>query len=503
MESLIIPKGSTQSLSELNRPSESAGKPERAGGESAFDKVLYGKVRDSERQEREVRTDQESRRKLAKADEKREPGEKPGASDDEAPTVNEKIEKHEPKHRPEQRETPGEKSKALTKGREDREELSAEEASLLASAGRDAGQGERTKPALREGSGGEKSGALKAESLFKGREGRQSRPAAGGNRAAETAALRQSAAAPHKDGGFGKGLDHEAAAEAGISRSSEGEARKPGQKPESNLSASAQGEKAENRKGLLAAVSPEAGKAAGKKEKASGKEPGTPVVQVRDLRKGEKAARLFPQGEADKVAEKASPVRFDGASGELRPADSGAENITPFPGQQGEAGAEFKSEVWELQLDRNKSEPAQILKQLREQGFNRELVQKASFVLKDRGAGEIRLVLKPDNLGEVKFRLSLEDNRIAGKIIVENSSIRQVFENNLSHLNRVFRENGYEMSGLDVSVGGRQNPEGREKNGGSGQNPPWLRGDLLDSWEESFGYWNSEESGAGLVNVMA
>lgn len=111
-----------------------------------------------------------------------------------------------------------------------------------------------------------------------------------------------------------------------------------------------------------------------------------------------------------------------------------------------------------------KHDQSRLLQQLKTMG-NREVVRQASIVLKNNNSAEIRLNLKPEKLGNVRIRLNLQDNNIVGKIIVENSSVREVFEQNLEALYRGFRQEGFENASLNVSVndgqaGKRQREEG-------------------------------------------
>jgi hypothetical protein len=107
-----------------------------------------------------------------------------------------------------------------------------------------------------------------------------------------------------------------------------------------------------------------------------------------------------------------------------------------------------------------------LLRHLREDG-NSKIIQSARIILKDSAEGEIRLILKPEALGEVKIRLALQDKLIAGQILVENESVREVFERNMSDLAGAFKANGFEMSGMDVFTG-EGNAAG---SGGEGSSP--------------------------------
>lgn len=83
---------------------------------------------------------------------------------------------------------------------------------------------------------------------------------------------------------------------------------------------------------------------------------------------------------------------------------------------------------------------------------NAEIVRSARLVIRGSDSGEIRLNLKPETLGNVRILLEMHDGRVAGRIIVENSSVRDVFEQNLASLSRAFREEGIELDALDVTV---------------------------------------------------
>jgi flagellar hook-length control protein FliK len=83
-----------------------------------------------------------------------------------------------------------------------------------------------------------------------------------------------------------------------------------------------------------------------------------------------------------------------------------------------------------------------------------ELVRASSLVLKD-GGGEIRLVLKPESLGSVRIRMNIVDNAIEGRIIVDSSAVKHVFDGSIDALRRALTAEGFQMGSLQVSVGGQ------------------------------------------------
>ncbi len=94
----------------------------------------------------------------------------------------------------------------------------------------------------------------------------------------------------------------------------------------------------------------------------------------------------------------------------------------------------------------------QLSQQLKEQ-LNGEIVKRSSILVRNNGSGEIKLELKPEQLGNVRIRISLENNNIAGKIFVETSSVKEAFDQNMQHLYRAFKEHGFGDAALNVSVG--------------------------------------------------
>lgn len=130
---------------------------------------------------------------------------------------------------------------------------------------------------------------------------------------------------------------------------------------------------------------------------------------------------------------------------------------------------------------------------------NGEIVKQAGIILKNNNSGEIRLVLKPEKLGNVRIKLNLQDNNIVGKIIVENINVKEVFEHNLESLHRAFRQEGFQTSGLEVSVGGgEQKGENKEApHSFSYRSPKQEIGDDYSGTVQQ--YYGYEE---GIVNLV-
>ncbi|TVR68329.1 MAG: flagellar hook-length control protein FliK [Spirochaetaceae bacterium] len=95
------------------------------------------------------------------------------------------------------------------------------------------------------------------------------------------------------------------------------------------------------------------------------------------------------------------------------------------------------------------------------------IVRQAQVIMKDATQGEIRLIIRPPDLGRVRILLEMDQGHIAGRILVDNQSVRQVIEQNLAALQRAFQEAGLEMGDLDVSTGdARQDAESDSRQAG-------------------------------------
>ncbi len=97
------------------------------------------------------------------------------------------------------------------------------------------------------------------------------------------------------------------------------------------------------------------------------------------------------------------------------------------------------------------------------------IVRQARVIFSEGDKAEIRLIIRPPELGRVRIQLQMEQGHIAGRILVDNASVRQVIEQNLAALQRAFAEAGLEMGQLDVQTGdSRQN--GQTANQDPGRN---------------------------------
>jgi len=70
------------------------------------------------------------------------------------------------------------------------------------------------------------------------------------------------------------------------------------------------------------------------------------------------------------------------------------------------------------------------------------------------GVTEIRLLLRPESLGEMRVKLTLDGDVVMGKIYVENQQVKHIVEANLQSLRDSLGYHGLQAGSFDVNVGG-------------------------------------------------
>jgi hypothetical protein len=83
-----------------------------------------------------------------------------------------------------------------------------------------------------------------------------------------------------------------------------------------------------------------------------------------------------------------------------------------------------------------------------------EIVHQAGIILRDGGEGEIRLVLKPEHLGSLRIRLQLGESSLEGRIVVDNSNVKELLEAHLEQLKSALRQEGWASANIDVTLSG-------------------------------------------------
>ena len=95
-----------------------------------------------------------------------------------------------------------------------------------------------------------------------------------------------------------------------------------------------------------------------------------------------------------------------------------------------------------------------------------DFAKAGSIVLRGENEGTIKLMLRPESLGNVKINLQLSDNVITGKIAVASKEAFEAFKQNIGALRQAFSDSGFEgaeftLSYFDSSSGFAQESGGQ------------------------------------------
>src|SRR5207302_1282865 len=87
--------------------------------------------------------------------------------------------------------------------------------------------------------------------------------------------------------------------------------------------------------------------------------------------------------------------------------------------------------------DINRQEPAPAARAAVEQAIVDQVVQNASLALRN-GQQEFRIQLKPDFLGALEVRVSIDNGSAVVRMAAQNAATRQLIETNLDQLRQAF-----------------------------------------------------------------
>lgn len=198
-----------------------------------------------------------------------------------------------------------------------------------------------------------------------------------------------------------------------------------------------------------------------KKSEKSGKKKSSDEdskIKVTDFRKGNKT-RGVEQNNTVKNAETKSPAGKELNSDSNGSNESGVDKTILL----GSTEVTAEGDGGKTQAPVIK-EATQILKQQLKDFGNDEIVKQSRFILKDKDVGEIKLILKPESLGQVKINLNLKQNSLAGQIVVENNSVKEIFQENMSQLSKALKDQGYDTAELKLTLDDKKESNNREQN---------------------------------------
>jgi len=177
-----------------------------------------------------------------------------------------------------------------------------------------------------------------------------------------------------------------------------------------------------------------------------------PRIEVLDRRPGLRISEVRESG----VPETIGKSKYRDVSGrKVLRAESSAnrlEGASPAKSETGFAVAETDIEISSRGDGKSieRSAAAELARKLDAQAGN-DIVRQVKVVLNRANTGEVRINLRPDNLGRVSIRINLKDNRLTGRIFVESAAAREAFRNALDGLQTRLVESGFGAADLELA----------------------------------------------------
>lgn len=148
-------------------------------------------------------------------------------------------------------------------------------------------------------------------------------------------------------------------------------------------------------------------------------------------------------------------IRYDGknaAEMTMNLADGIQQNLTSSNAQTASASSSTFQAMLSNQLQNNAA----------------DFVKAGNIVLKDNDAGQIKLILHPESLGNVKIDLEISDKTLTGRITVASREAFNAFKESSESLRQAFINSGFENAGFELAMAGNGsfggNLNGREQN---------------------------------------
>ena len=92
-----------------------------------------------------------------------------------------------------------------------------------------------------------------------------------------------------------------------------------------------------------------------------------------------------------------------------------------------------------------------------------ELVRTGSIILRDGNVGTINLILHPEELGNVKISLELNDKMVSAQIRVASEEAFQAFKESIASLKQAFADSGFDTGSFDLSWAGNSQQQGGQQ----------------------------------------
>lgn len=138
----------------------------------------------------------------------------------------------------------------------------------------------------------------------------------------------------------------------------------------------------------------------------------------------------------------------------------------------------------------NKADTGSVVKNSDTQQIIDQIQKNMKNIRLANGTQEIKMILKPEQLGEVNLKLALDKGGLTAKFVVQSEAVKEAIDKNLHTLKETLQAQGVEVKEIKILVKTPENQdlnfENSEKHKGNQQNPQKQKEDKADKEFESF-----------------
>ncbi len=124
----------------------------------------------------------------------------------------------------------------------------------------------------------------------------------------------------------------------------------------------------------------------------------------------------------------------------------------------------------------------------------RQIVQNVNYTFMNGNEGEVRVFLRPENLGDLKLKIKVEQDVVTAKFTASSNEVKAIIESNMSQLKQALDQLGIKVGKFQVEVnsgGGQQQNAAQEQSGdsfGSSGLTANQTADAIDGYGAAFEY---------------
>lgn len=100
----------------------------------------------------------------------------------------------------------------------------------------------------------------------------------------------------------------------------------------------------------------------------------------------------------------------------------------------------------------------QVLRNINTTDIVNQIMEKIKVSIKPE-ISEVKMILKPEQLGEVSLKIATQNGIVTAQFIAENQKVKEIIEANFNQLKDMLNEQGIDVGALEVNVSGDESQE--------------------------------------------